>query len=201
MLASTLPVSARMRRRRRGALIAALGLAVVLTFAWRSVVPPAAASVVTEPVAASACYAEGRSEGTYLEAGIQVTGTRVSADGARAVSVTARAAGAAHGCGTAGRAQQTPTIAVALEFRLTGERLCHPDTVDSDEKCSSDRRELTVTHTHSCTNEQACELSSADETLTANVDGRIARLEARSIVTNGGDIRPATSAYQVVISG
>ncbi|MEV8509230.1 hypothetical protein AB0368_30960 [Actinoplanes sp. NPDC051475] len=203
MATSTLPFLGRRRLYRLGAVMAALGLAITLSVVWQSVDPPAAARASTEPAADSECYAgdPSDSERTYLKAGIEATGTRDKADEARAVTVTARATGSAYGCGPAGRAKQAPIITVALEFRLTGERLCYPDSVDGDETCTGDRKELTVTHAFSCKKEQVCDLSWADETLRAKVDGRISTQEARSIVTNVGDILPATSSYLVVVSG
>jgi hypothetical protein len=201
--AVTLPLAARIRQYRWGALIAALGLATVVFLVWQSWDPPAAAPAAMEPDADSACYPghPSGSERMYLKAGVESTEIPDRDNRPGAVTVTAIATGTAHDCGPAGRPRQAPDITVALEFRLEGERLCHPETVSKGETCSSDRRELTVTHKYSCKKEQVCDVSVSNTTFRPNVDGRISTLETRSIVTNGSDIIPAIRSHRMVVSG
>jgi hypothetical protein len=198
-----MPLSARMRRYQWGALIAALGAALILALAWQSVDPPAAGLRATRAATDSECYPghPSDSEPIYLRAGIESTRVPHRANGAGDVTVTAIATGAAYDCGRAGRTKQAPTITVTLEFRLKGEGLCHPEMVDSDETCSRDGKEFAVTDTYSCKQEQVCEVSSANQTFSANVDGRISTLETRSIVTNGSNVIQATSSHLLVVSG
>lgn len=159
---------------------------------------PAQAAV--GPVGYSSCVRVSPSHTYSTYATAENNSVRVSAS-TRQVKLNVYGTGKTYDCGPAGRAQNVPTMRVAVSYTVRGSEVnCSiGGSVDGNVSysCAASRNTATITDSFVCTNTATCQVSDIGVIFTAAGNGRIDRIDTTSKITISGPSGQTSSSSYV----